>query len=214
MRELVEQNGQEFDLAETVAHLAARWQSADTGVLRRVFPLLGKGELPNPEKLAVSAGVPLPLAQTALNDPKIGSDDQGCVTEVFGITFHPTLHRLSVGRVQLFSCCALVAHTASRLIGKDVVIESVDPIDRTLVRLEITPDGLRDVDPPEAAASMIRTSTHALSANVAAALCSHVFHFSNRDNAEIFCAKNRARYPVSIETLNRTASEVHRVIWE
>ena len=180
-------------LTKTVAHLAARWASSDTSVLKRIFPLLAEGRPISSNQVSEMSGLPLSVIEQALDDPKIGRDKSGRAIELFGFTLQPTLHQISIDRVQMFSCCALVAHTIPLLIQRSVAIESVDPIDRSMIRLEIEPGGIRNVDPSEVVATMIRTSARGIGANVSEGLCSHIHHFANPVKTRVLFAFHRAR---------------------
>jgi alkylmercury lyase len=42
------------------------------------------------------------------------------------------------------------------LLDKSGIVESVCPATRTRIRIEVTPDGVRPVDPPDAVVSEVR----------------------------------------------------------
>ena len=200
-------------LSETVDHLQERWGESDRGILRRIFPLLANGERLDASEIAAKLGQPSELVEVALSDPKIGRDSGGRLTELFGLMFAPTLQRIEIeGRV-LFSCCALVAQTVPRLIARAIRIESVDPISRRLVRLDLDQSGILSVTPRGAVASMVRTEPQALAENTAQALCNHARYFVNDETAQEFIRRHPDRYLVSLEEMQETAHQVCQVVW-
>jgi hypothetical protein len=69
--------------------------------------------------------------------------------------FSPTVHRVEVGDVALFSCCALLAQLVPALIERQVRVESVDPVSRRIVRLVISTSGVTEVEPVGAVGSLV-----------------------------------------------------------
>lgn len=201
-------------LGETVSHLEERWRESDRETLRRIFPLLANGARLNAGEIALQLDLSEGIVDQALSDPKIGRDSKGCLTELFGLMFAPTLQRIEIDRRVLFACCALVAQTLPRLTGKSIKIESVDPISRQSVYLDLDQSGLVSVNPPEAFASMVRTEPQALAENTAEALCNHARHFVSEETAREFAGRHADRYVVSLEELQETAQQVCRVVWD
>lgn len=98
------------DFEVTVRHLECRWQQADKILLRPLFPLLASGKPVSPASFAEISGIKLDVLDHELEKGYVGRDFLGNIIELFGIMQPPSYHRIQIGDVCLFSCCALVAH--------------------------------------------------------------------------------------------------------
>ncbi|MEE8583407.1 MAG: organomercurial lyase, partial [Acidobacteriota bacterium] len=110
-------------MSSTIDLLADRWEGA--GPLLACFPLLAQGEPLPIGRIAEAAGVDIQLIEQALRTARCKCDENGCLTDLFGMSLEPTHHRLEIeGRV-VFSCCALWAHVIPRLVERWAEVESV-----------------------------------------------------------------------------------------
>ncbi|NIM51330.1 MAG: hypothetical protein GTO22_19110 [Gemmatimonadales bacterium] len=198
---------------ETIEHLCWRWKHANRTVLRRVFPLLSRGRALPLSVIAEAAGVSRQVIEDILVAGRAGRDTEGRVTELFGVTLDPTLHRVEIDGVCLFTCCAAVAQMVPSLIEKKARIESVDPVSRLIVRLQVDPEGVPLWDPPEAHACFVETHLDQVMSDVGAAFCSHVRHFASRESAQQFVEADPVRYLLSIHDLHTVAVQLYRRIW-
>jgi alkylmercury lyase len=64
------------------------------------------------------------------------------------LTTKRTPHAIGIGGRQLFAWCALDTLFIPGLLGEDGEVESTCPVSQLPVRLSVTPDGVRTVDPP------------------------------------------------------------------
>lgn len=79
-------------------------------------------------------------------------DDQGRLVG-FGLTPRPTPYRFLVGGRTLYTWCASDTLFFTVMLGAETVAESTCPATGVPIRLEITPDGVRSVTPPDAVVS-------------------------------------------------------------
>lgn len=200
-------------VADTIGHLAARWAHADKRVLRHAFPLLAGGKPVPVERIAEAAGSTASSVQAALELGRAGRDDEGRVVELAGLMLAPTMHRVAIGDIALFSCCALLAQLAPSLIGQPVRVESVDPVTRRLVRLSVGPEGVGVAEPRAAVASFIETEPSGVARDVEASFCRHVHHFASPDSAREFVEVDPRRYLLRIEELNQAAQLLYQEAW-
>ena len=166
-------------VSETVSHLAARWAQADKRILREVFPLLAEGRPVPVERIVAAAGATRSSVEEALESGRAGRDAEGRVVELSGLMLGPTMHRVEIGNIALFSCCALLAQLVPALLERPVRVESVDPVSRGLVVLDITPEGVTALEPREAVGSFVVTAPNAIAGDVGANFCRHVHHFTS-----------------------------------
>lgn len=200
-------------ISTTIQQLAARWEGADRCLLSQIFPLLAEGQPVRVEQIVEITGAPPSRIKEALAFAHAGRDSQGRVIELSGLTLSPTFHRIEVGGVTLFSCCALLAHLTPFLLAGAVRLESVDPQTRGLVSLELTPATIAAHEPATALGSFVITEPHAIASDVGSNFCSHVHHFSNRESAKAFVATDPRRYIVELSQLHAAAGELYRETW-
>ena len=213
-REKLEKAGKLRDEAsKTIGHINTRWQEPNKDILRHVFLLLATGQPVSPVELAEVSGYELDDVEEALRLGRTERDAQGRVSELFGVMLSPTLHRIEVNGIVLFSCCPLVAHTVPQLINDRIALETVDPIKRRIVRLSIGRDGVESVHPTEAVATLVRTELEGVLNNVGANFCSHIFHFVSRGSAEEFVRSHSKRYIIELDDFHEVGRRLQGAVW-
>jgi hypothetical protein len=200
-------------IAETIGHLAARWEQPDKSILRAVFPLLTSDGPVTVEQIAKATGAETAGIETALQLGRAERNKEGWVTELFGITTTPTTHRIEIKGVVLYSCCALVAQMVPMLVNQPARIETIDPISRQPVRVDLTPGNLTSVDPPEAWGTFVQTEPAAVQRSVGEAFCSHIHNFTTRATAEQYVQQDKRRYILSMETFHDVARQLTVAVW-
>jgi alkylmercury lyase len=196
-----------------IDRLAERWAGADRATLRQLFPLLAtEGPVPV-DKLAEVTGRSGRDLDALLESGRAGRDERGRLIELFGISIDPTRHRVEVDRRALFACCALVAQVVPPLVDRPARIESIDPISRRIVRLDVEPGGVRRTEPPGAAACLVLPDRDAMAADVGAAVCTHIRHFESPGTRDRFISADRRRFGVGIDQLHSAALTLHERIW-
>ncbi len=192
-------------LDEAVRHGVATIQRVEGFEL---FPymwrLLAEGRPVPLDRLAGASGWPVEQVRRALSThPSVEWDDQGRLVG-FGLTLRPTPHKFTFEGRSIYGWCATDALMFPVLLNKAGIVESVCPATRTSIRVEVTPDGVRSVDPAEAVVSEVRPNRAV--ADVRAEMC-HLGHFfSSRDAAAAWFKA----YPEGM--LNTVAEdfEIHR----
>ncbi|UCC85030.1 MAG: hypothetical protein JSW46_09000 [Gemmatimonadota bacterium] len=200
-------------VAETIEHIAARWAEPDLRLLRQVFPLLAVGQPVAVDRIAQVTGSDPHEVERALLLGRTGRDEEGRVTELFGVMLAPTVHRVEVDEAALFCCCALTAHLVPILTRETAKVESVDPVSRRLVRLTISPSGVRSVEPETAVGTLIRTDREGVLGDVGANFCGHVQHFASSESAAEFVARVPGRYVLAMDEYHESARGLYSAIW-
>ncbi|MCI0412286.1 hypothetical protein L0222_05720 [bacterium] len=174
----------EAGIEETIGYLAERWK--DAGILLPGFSLLAQGSPVSVTDLAeVSGASPEALGQ-AIESGRCERDSDGRLIDLYGMSLKPTHLRIEAGKKIVYSCCALWSQVIPKLLGQEVLVESVDPICREIVRLRISPAGVQSVEPANAVATLAVASCSEINEDVCAAFCCNVRHFINRESAEKF----------------------------
>ncbi|MDH3338318.1 MAG: organomercurial lyase [Gammaproteobacteria bacterium] len=196
----------------TIRCLANRWSGA--GLLLPGFPLLARGEPVTVGEIAKAAGVDDRTVATALREARCTLNESGCLIDLFGMMLAPSYHRLEIDRKVVFSCCALWAHVIPKLVDRVVLIESVDPESREMVRLEVTPKKIQSVNPGTALATMTVADAVSIEQDVGSAFCRHVRHFASSDSAHKFAARFPSCRVVEVDQLHEIAAQLYEAILE
>lgn len=199
---------QQFD--STIRCLARRWSGAR--LLLPGFPLLAQGKPLTVAEIASAAGVDDHEVENALGEARCTFNESGQVIDLFGMMLAPTYHRLEIDGRVVFSCCALWAHVVPKLVDGVVLVESVDPQSRELVRLEIAPNKVQSVSPGSALATLAVADAASIEQDVGSAFCSHVRYFASSDSAHQYAAGSPLCTVVDVNELHEIAGRLHETI--
>lgn len=200
-------------IAKSVGQLAGRWTGADRRLLRHVFPMLAEGRPVAVERIAEQTAASRSVVEDALERGRAGRDSEGRIVELSGLMLSPSLHRVKVGDVVLFSCCALLAHLTPLLLDAPITLESVDPHNRGLIRLELTPTKVLAAVPPSVVGSFVETGPLGTAVDIGMAFCSHVHHFTDRESATAFARGDVRRFVVELAELRAAAEDLYQAVW-
>jgi len=199
---------------QSLLPVVARWASQDRKLLLSLFPLIVSGESYEDAGLAGALGRRSDDIDAELGASLADIDSSGQVSELFGITREPTLHRIDVGAATIYSCCALVAHLVPALLRQPVVIESTDPINGEKLRLAITAGSeLQQLEPMTGHGSMVDCAAGDIVANPRGNFCCHVKHFTSNESATEFVGAGRGRYVMGIEEFHEASQWLFEKIW-
>ena len=182
-----------FDV--TIRCLAERWSGA--GLLLPGFPLLALGEPLTMGQIAGASGANEQEVEKTLSQARCAFDDSGRLIDLFGMTLAPTNHRVEIDGKVVFSCCALWTHVIPKILDRAVLVESIDPLSREIVRLDIAPGGVQSITPETALATMAAADAASIEQDVGSAFCRHVRHFVPSDSANTFAEASGHQTPGS-----------------
>lgn len=157
-------------------------------VLPHLVRLLARGVPVSVEELAASAGVPEDQVVRLLRS-QAGTewDDQGRLVG-FGLTPRPTQHRYTFGGLTLYTWCASDTLLFTPILGTSAVAESTCPATGLSIRLELAPDAVISVDPPETVVTQRHRSD--LIADLRADVCDHGHFFASPQAATGWVAEH------------------------
>ncbi|MGH9100822.1 MAG: organomercurial lyase MerB [Acidimicrobiales bacterium] len=89
----------------------------------------------------------------------------------FGLSLRPTEHRFTVAGRTLYTWCATDTLLFTVILGADTVAESTCPTTHQPIRVDLTPDALVSVAPPEAVVSQRHAG--ALAGELRTEVCDH-----------------------------------------
>jgi alkylmercury lyase len=146
-------------------------------LLPHAIRLLAGGEPIALEPLAASAGSSVEAVEAELRAQRSAErDDQGRLVG-FALTLRPTTHRVTVGGHTLYAWCATDTLMLPVILGSPVRVESTCPQTGQAIRIELTPDGVERLDPPDAVMTAVRPRGRL--ADVRSATCAHGHFFSS-----------------------------------
>jgi len=177
-------------------------------LLPHLARLLAEGQPLSLDRLAAASGWSVEQVRRALNrHPSVEWDDQGRLVG-FGLTLRPTPHKFTFEGRNVYGWCASDVLAFPAMLDKSGTVESFCPATRKRIQVEVTPDDVRSVDPPEAVVSEVRPD-HPVG-DVRAEIC-HLGHFySSREAA----APWLEAYPEGMLNTVEEDFEIHRRVME
>jgi len=146
-------------------------------LLPHAIRLLSDGEPVALGQLAAAAGWSVEDVEAALAAQTSGErDDQGRLVGL-ALTLRPTTHRVTVDGRTLYAWCATDTLMLPVILGRRVRVDSTCPQTGQAIRIELTPDRVERVDPPDAVMTAVRPRGQL--ADVRAATCAHGHFFSS-----------------------------------
>jgi alkylmercury lyase len=147
-----------------------------TELLPHAIRLLSDGEPVALERLAAAAGWSVEDVNAELAAQiSAERDDQGRLVGL-ALTLRPTTHRVTVDGRRLFAWCATDTLMVPVILGRPALVESTCPQTGQAIRIELTPDSVQRVDPPDAVMTAVRPRGQV--ADVRADTCAHGHFFS------------------------------------
>ena len=154
----------------------------------------------------VASDVDLPEEQVvdALDRmPGVYRDDDEHVVGYFGLTILEFgEHRMEVNGRTVWAWCAWDTLIIPEMLGQTVEVTSRSPSDGTPISLSATPDGPRNISPPEAVVSFVPIKSDFVK-NTIASFCHYVHFFPSADAAEGWTTKHPGAFTLPIEDAYR-----------
>jgi alkylmercury lyase len=171
------------DLTQLTDELAGTLRRNDSGITwlqPAVLRLLAEGAPVTLDQLAAATGRTATEVRDALQSmPDTEYDDDGRVVGL-GITLRETPHRFTVDGHPLYTWCALDTLMFPALLGRPAQVSSPSPVSGTEVRVEVEPQRVVSVHPPDAVVSIV---TPGEVTSIRAAFCHQVHYFPSADDA-------------------------------
>jgi alkylmercury lyase len=145
-------------------------------LLPHAIRLLSAGEPVTSEQLAGTAGWSVQDVEASLRaQTSAERDDQGRLVGL-ALTLRPTTHRVTVDGRTLFAWCATDTLMVPVVLGRPALVESTCPQTGQAIRIELTPDSVQRVDPPDAVMTAVRPRGQLT--DVRSDTCAHGHFFS------------------------------------
>lgn len=154
----------------------------------------------------IAQGQPVPLASLAANLDQteeavaqgverltnVERDEQGRIVAAVGLSLRPTPHHFTVADRALFTWCALDTLMYPALLGESACVSSPCPVTGTPIHLQVTPESVQQLDPPETVVSLVVPEAEAAACDIRGTFCDIVHFFVSREAAETWAGKHPA----------------------
>jgi len=168
---------------------------------------LARGQPVSPSVLAAALGWPTEKVGEVLHRiPSIEFDDAGSVVGM-GLTLRETPHVFEIDGERLYTWCALDALMFPTLIGKPARVSSPCAATGVPIRLTVTPDGVRDLEPPEAVVSLVLPDAPT---DVRSSFCVRVNFFASAAVAQTWLSAHPGATVARVEEAFRLGQELAR----
>ncbi len=162
-----------------------------------IYRELAKGEPVDDSRLAGALGVSLDEARARRSSTVLSAltylDAEGRIIGFGGLATIPMHHEFIVNGRKLWTWCAWDSLFIPELLGAEALVVSPDPRTKTPIRLTVTRDGVRQVEPEGAVVSFVRTNAEVFTIsaeNVMTSFCHYVFFFESRGSGETWATEH------------------------
>jgi alkylmercury lyase len=199
------------DYVEQTTDLIGRVDGRE--LLPHAIRLLAEGEPVASERLAAAAGWSVENVEGALAaQTSAERDDQGRLVGL-ALTLRPTTHRVTVDGRTLYAWCATDTLMLPVVLGRPALIESTCPQTGEAIRIELTPDGVERLDPPDAVMTAVRPRGQL--ADVRSTTCAHGHFFTSVEATAAWTEAHPDGHVYPVEEAFRLDRQVIRQLgWE
>lgn len=187
------------ELADKIVGAVPRFDAAGQKIAVVLYRLLSEGHPVPLVRIADVVGLPLETVRETLAKWPVFFDDQDAVIGFGGLTVvEMPPHRFIVEGRTLHTWCAWDSLFIPGVLGKLARVESVCPVTREQILLEVGPDGVRRVDPPTVVVSFL-TPDRAFDRNVIVNFCHFVHFFRSADVAATWISQHTGTLLLSVD---------------
>lgn len=166
----------------------------------KLFHLLTTGSPVDIKILAESVGLSHPVVSELIQKwPDVYYNDEQHVVGYGGLTFKPTKHKIMFDDHTLYTWCAWDTLFLPAILGKTLEIESQCPVDDSIVRVRVNPEGVQAIEPQEAMISFMLPSKECIQTDIQRNFCQYVNFFPSAEMGEQWVRQHSKTYLISIE---------------
>lgn len=196
--------------------LTERLQASCRGYTKlwlELLRLLGKGSAVDPVMLAQVLSISEEELTEQLNElPKIEYNAEGQIVAA-GLSLLPTKHHFQVKEHELFTWCAFDSLAFPVILQQPVQVASSCPITNAIIRLQVTPDGLEEVEPGEAYIAIALPSTDDICSDIKTSFCNQTHFFSSEQAAALWCLTHTNAVPLPVREAYRIVRQVAQKVY-
>lgn len=187
------------ELADKIVGAVPRFDAVGQKIAVVLYRLLSEGNPVPLNQLAGVAALPVDTIRDTLAMWPVFFDDQNAVIGYGGLTVvEMPPHRFIVDGRTLYTWCAWDSLFIPGILGKTARIESVCPVTKGQISLEVGPDGVKWVDPSTAVVSFL-TPGRTFDRDVIANFCHFVHFFRSTDVAASWISRHAGTFLLSVD---------------
>lgn len=189
--------------AKAVVKAAPPLDAEDRRIMIATYRLLAEGD-PVPESAVVEAThLTAERVEKSLGGwPLVLRDEDDRVVGFWGMHAHhvePT-HAVTHEDTAIYGWCALDTLFIPEIVDREMRVESTDPTSGARIGLTVSPDGIADLDPPEAVVSFLLPEEGDKFADDAIArFCHQIYFFESPRSAETWIADRPDRFFLTVQ---------------
>jgi alkylmercury lyase len=201
--------------AKAVVDASPSTDAEDRRIIIETYRLLAGGEPISETQVAAAAGFTLERVQESLRAwPLVLRTDEDLIVGFWGMHadhVEPT-HAMTHDASTVFGWCALDTLFIPEIIDREVRVESTDPTTGTRVRLTVTPEGIADLEPPEAVVSLLLPrDTESFDDNAIARFCHQIYFFDSPRSAEAWIGSRQGRFFLPVAEAFELGKKINRL---
>ncbi|MCB0976923.1 MAG: hypothetical protein KDB02_05640 [Acidimicrobiales bacterium] len=165
------------------------------------YELIATGKPARVDRIAEGAGVDIEEVEEWMSDwPAVFRDEDGAITGFFGLSVNDGFaHRFDTDEYgRAWTWCTYDPLFIAKVLGVTARVSSNCPVTGTPVTLTVTPEGVRDLDPPTAVMSMLPPD-RASFRDLITTLCHFIWLFETAEAAESWTAQNPGTFVISVD---------------
>jgi alkylmercury lyase len=171
---------------------------------------LANGEPVSDVQLADAANEPEDFVEAALARwAGVFYDDQQRVIGFIGLAIRPTSHAFLLNERGLWAWCAWDTLFLPELIGREARVSSTCPVTGEPVTLTVGPDGVRELNPPDAVVSFL-VPDQPFDANILQEFCHFVHFFSSPQAGARWTHAHDDTFLMSVEDAYKLGRQTNR----
>lgn len=205
------------NLDQVAAAMAAASPDADgpgQRVIAQTYRLLARGEPVSPTEIAEAADVPVEETDEVLRACHAFRDEQGRVTRFWGLSLDrlkPT-HQIEANGTRVYGWCAWDTLFITEFLGTDTLVESTDPLTGEPIRLEVTPQGVKEVQPDGVVVSFLLPDGP-FGPDVVRGFCHSLLFFASEDTGRKWMADHPGAFLLSVDDAFELGRITNRLRW-
>ncbi len=187
------------ELADRIVQAVQPLDAAGQRVAVSLYGLLGKGHPVPVKRIAEATKLPAAVVETIITKWPLFRDDRGDVIGFGGLTVaEMPPHRLKVNGRILYTWCAWDSLFIPGILSRPAAVESVCPVTKVRISLEVGPEGVRNVTPPTVVVSFL-TPDRTFDRDVIVNFCHFVHFFRNAEAAEVWLSRHPGTFLLSLD---------------
>lgn len=187
------------ELADKLVGAVPRFDAVGQKIAVVLYRLLSEGQAVPLNRLADAVALPVDTVRDILARWPVFLDDQKAVIGFGGLTVvEMPPHRFIVEGCTLYTWCAWDSLFIPGILGKTARVESVCPVTKGQITLEVAPDGVKQIDPPTVVVSFL-TPDHSFDRDVIANFCHFIHFFRSADVAATWISRHTGTFLLSVD---------------